>query len=108
MNAVVRELEQRAAGVLRQVTKDARLSDMVKDMLRKAALLKTKQLLGERQLAQLAKVVGSKTAGIDEFIITRIEAAVHGLAQARRLQQARSRAAAASQTAFPKLATKGR
>lgn len=85
--AVVRELEQRAVGVLRQVTRDAGLGDTVKTMLRRAALAKTKHLLGDRELANLAKALGAKAPLIDDFIVTRIEAAVHGLAHERRLKQ---------------------
>ena len=106
VHAVVRELEQRAVGVLRQVTKDAGLSDTVKDMLRKAALSKTKHLLGDRQLARLAKSLDVKTSEVDDFLGTRIEAAVHGLAHERRLQRARNAAAAETMTATR--ATKGR
>ena len=116
--AVVRELEQRAVGVLRSVSKDARLGDPVKAMLRKAALANVKRLLGNRELANLAKALRLKlgeranavdsSAGVDdvrfdEFLARRIEAAVHGLARQRQLSQVHAaRRDAASRVAVTK------
>lgn len=93
VHAVVLELDQRAVSVLRQVTKHAGLGDAVKVMLRKAALAKTKELLGEDLLARLAKALGTRPFDVDGFLITRIEAAVHGLSHARRLRRLRVGAA---------------
>lgn len=116
--AVVRELEQRAVGVLRSVSKDARLGDPVKAMLRKAALANVKRHLGDRELANLAKALRLKlgaradanvpSAGVDdvrldEFLTRRIEAAVHGLARQRQLAHVHAaRREAASRVAVTK------
>lgn len=81
--AAVRELQQTVVDDLKSASADGRLSQADKARLKQDALLTIRSHLGDRGLAELARVLGLDTGEINKLISTKVEAAVHDLKVAR-------------------------
>ncbi len=77
--AVVREVNQVTVDAIKAASVDGRLPPGAREAVKNAALTAIKSHLGPKGIAEIAKVLGLKTDGLDRLIGTKIEAAVHGL-----------------------------
>jgi hypothetical protein len=78
---VVREIQQVSVDTLKSSSPDGKLNPEVKAMLKRSALTVIKQHLGSQGVADVARVLGLDSEGVDRLIGTRIEATVHDLKQ---------------------------
>lgn len=74
--AAVKEIEQTYVSAIRAGKADGKLTDDEKTKAREAAMASLKSHLGTRGLGELAKVLGGGD-GLDKYLGTRMEAALH-------------------------------
>lgn len=83
--AVVREVHQVTVEALKAATVNGKLPPAARESVKQAALNTIKSYLGARGIAELARVLGLSSEGVDRLIGTKIEAAVHDLKAQRRM-----------------------
>jgi hypothetical protein len=92
--AAVREIQQTVVDDLKSNSPDGRLTPAQRDQLKQDVLAKIKSHIGMKGLAEIAKILGLDGVGLDNFIATKAEAAVHDLKVTRTAAGAAAGAAA--------------
>jgi hypothetical protein len=81
--AVVREIQQVTVDTIKAARADGKLTPEERAGIQKAALDAVKSYLGPKGLAEITRIFGLDTLGVERFLTTRVEAAVHDLKLAR-------------------------
>lgn len=81
--SAVRETQQVTVEALKAANADGRLTPEERAQAKQAALDSLKSHLGIKGLGELAKVLGLEGGAIEKVLSSRVEAAVHGLKEAR-------------------------
>jgi hypothetical protein len=80
----VKKLQQTVVAEIKAASSDGKIDDAEKARIKAAALANVKSYLGTKGLRVLAEVLGLSSGTVDEFLGSRIEAAVHDLRLAER------------------------
>lgn len=76
---VVKELDQTLVTAMKDANRDGKLTDSEKAEIKLRAVATVKAYLGMKGIEAIAKVLGLSSAGVDNFISAKVEAAVHDL-----------------------------
>ena len=80
----VKELQQTVVAEIKAASSDGKIDDAEKARIKASALANVKSYLGTKGLRVLAEVLGLSSGTVDQFLGSRIEAAVHDLRLAER------------------------
>ena len=81
--AAVREVHQVTVEELKSASADGRLTPEDRARVKARAIETVRAHLGARGVAELAKVLGLESGGVEKLLSTRLEAAVHDLKRTR-------------------------
>lgn len=98
----VKELQQTVVAEIKAASSDGKIDDAEKARIKASALANVKSYLGAKGLRVLAEVLGLSSGTVDQFLGSRIEAAVHDLRVVERaVSTSGSSASAAAGAALP-------
>lgn len=75
----VKELQQSVVDEIKRASADGKITDEEKRRIKEKALTTVKSHLGNKGLAELAKILGLNGGGLDGLLSSKVEAAVHDL-----------------------------
>jgi hypothetical protein len=81
--AAVKEVQLLTVDAIKASAKDGRLSADERVQVKQAAVGAVKSHLGDKGLAELARILGLDTDATDRFVASHVEAAVHDLRSVR-------------------------